>query len=352
MIRNYWYIIAICLRAITSQAQTATNAINNPPSIFDLMHFQEVLEAELTTDITALKADRFTDDYRPATLTFLDQQGQLQKWELKTRLRGKFRRIRCEEMPPLKLKFKKSDLAEAGLSSFNDMKLVSFCMSDLDEAEKLLKREYLAYKLYNELSEYSFRVQLLNIVYRDSKTNETSEQWAFLIEDLAQLRSRFNAEKCDDCFMRQASEFQVTELNKVAVFQYMIGNSDWSPGTLRNIKLLIKDNKFIPVPYDFDFSGLVNSSYAIPNVNYGLRSVTDRAYLGLVDPSELNETLDFYRNKRADLLQVIKDMKLLKGADRSEAALYLKSFFRDMNEIEMAKQVDLAQVQAGTNDHR
>ena len=100
----------------------------------------------------------------PAVFSFTDQSGAVQTWNIKVNLRGKFRRTRCENLAPLKLNFKKSELKAAGLAKFDDMKLVTHCMSSKSDAKALLQKEYLAYRLYNELTENSYRVQLLKIV--------------------------------------------------------------------------------------------------------------------------------------------------------------------------------------------
>ncbi|MCB9349767.1 MAG: hypothetical protein H6573_19980 [Lewinellaceae bacterium] len=67
---------------------------------------------------------------RAATLSFLDKQGNRQEWPLDISLRGKFRRMHCKDMPPLRLDFSKKDLEEAGLAQFDDLKLVNYCMGD------------------------------------------------------------------------------------------------------------------------------------------------------------------------------------------------------------------------------
>ncbi len=331
-------LLGICFPGLVLANSHDPN-IGDQTSIFDLMHYQEVLELTLETDVETLKAERLSDEYQKANIFFKDQFGKEQSWNMKVKLRGAYRRIHCSELPPLKWKFKKDDLKEAGLADFNDLKMVPFCISEIDEAEQVLKKEYLAYKLYNALTPISFRVQLLKITYRDVGTQEEMEQWAFLIEDLAQLRSRFNAENCENCFGRTAVDFHQEDLDRVAVFQYMIGNSDWSLTTAKNIKLLIINDKLTPVPYDFDFAGMVNAPYALPNPNYGLRKITDRAYIGFTAPNELKPTLKFYKEKKSELDQIVKDMKILSKKSRSEIRSYLFSFYSKMKEIKITEEL-------------
>ena len=198
-------------------------------SIFDLMHYSDALAVTLESDFEYLKANRRSEDYQKARIFFKDETGKEQAWNLKVRLRGNFRRVFCTDIPPLKLKFKKSELAVAGLAEFNDMKLVTYCTSNRQEAYELLMKEYLAYELYNELSDNSYRVQLLNITYKDANTGKKTRQWGFLIEDTAQLRHRMGgAEKVETVYNLPMERFSEKDRKLVALFEYIIGNSDWS----------------------------------------------------------------------------------------------------------------------------
>jgi len=176
----------------------ATNAFSNTlPSIFDVMNYQEVLEVTMEGDFTTLRNNRRSGEAQAVTLSFMDATGQEQTWNTKVTLRGHFRRMRCTAMPPMKLNFKKGDLKEVGLSKFDDMKLVTQCMEEDEESGAAVLKEYLAYKLYNGITEESFRVQLLKVTYKDTETQSTSKQWGFLIEDTAQLRNRLDVKKSE-----------------------------------------------------------------------------------------------------------------------------------------------------------
>jgi hypothetical protein len=73
--------------------------------------------------------------------------------------------------------------------------------------------------------------------------------------------------------------------NRVALFQYMIGNTDWSIVRERNVTLLLGEDGYQrPLPFDFDMSGLVNAHYAGPAPGLPIDDVTERFYLGFCDP--------------------------------------------------------------------
>lgn len=310
----------------------------NAQSIFDLMHYGEVLEMTLETDLTFLKENRRNGEYQKANIRFLDKNGNQQKWNLKVRLRGNFRRLNCTDIPPLKWKFKKSDLDSAGLSEFNDMKMVATCIEDKEAARIALMKEYLTYKLYNSLTEKSFRVQLLRLTYNDVSTGEKLKSWAFLIEDTAQLRDRIGAEKCEGCLGLTHEEFDQNTLKIMSLFQYMIGNSDWDIFTRRNFKIVKKDGLYIPIPYDFDFSGLVNAPYAIPNPDYRLLSIQERVYIGFPsDVESLHTTLQYFYGKRKTFKKVIQNFKPLCHAGRREMIAYLNSYFSNFEDIRIGE---------------
>ncbi len=316
---------------------TTTNA---QKSIFDVMSHKEVLSVTIEANFSALDSARRTADKHKGTLTFKDETGTEQKWNIKLTTRGNFRRLKCE-MAPLKVGFKKKDLKAAGLAKFDDMKLVTHCVANKAEAKALLQREYLTYKLYNEITEYSFRVQLLKINYVDVVTGKKTKHWAFLIEDTAELKKRIEATaKVENYLNLPRDTFHDGLLKIAAVFQYMIGNADWDVQIGRNVKYMIKDDKVLLIPYDFDFSGLVNAPYAIPNPNYGIPTVKTRIFLGYKEDAEkLKGTLAFFKTKRQALLETVNNFRALDEVSREEIMYYLDSFYLTLNNIVLAERV-------------
>ena len=320
-------LIAFLLGGQLSVMATTPESVK---SIFDLMYQEEALEMTLEVDLDELERIRRKDEEIPADLSFTDVDGVEQWWKLKVKVRGKFRRTNCIEIPPLKLNFKKSDLKEAGLAKWDDLKLVTQCVEDKREAREFLKKEFLAYKLYNKISDYSFRVQLLQITYKDRKSKRKLKQWAFLIEDSAQLRARMAAEKCKDCINLPVAQLDLAASSTTTAFQYLIGNGDWGIANIKNVKLFRKGEKVIPVPYDFDFSGLVSASYSLANVNYGAQTVKERIYLGpleLFDSPEMKEAVNKLSGQRDELITTVMDAKFLSRIHRVEVRDYLNEFF-------------------------
>lgn len=328
-------LFKITITGILLMGQTIflpVDVLGQTKSIFDLMNYGEILEMTIEANLDSLQNSRRSDEYQKAFLTFEDENKQIQNWKIKVRTRGKYRRRVCE-MPPLKIKLKKSRLAAAGLNEFNDMKLVTHCVANKNEAKELLFKEYLAYRLYEELTPDSYRTQLVRITYKDINTGRKSKNWGFLIEDTAQLADRMNAEKCD-CWGNNENDFEHGSVERVSLFQYMIGNEDYKLIALKNVKTLRRGTQLIPVPYDFDFSGLVNAPYAIANQDFNLNYVTDRVYLGSKKSLvRLHSTKVIFYAKEQRLKSIIGNFRKLDNLVKAEMTNYLDSFFQTMDAI-------------------
>lgn len=308
-------------------------------SIFDVINYQEVIKINLSFDLSSLQENRRNKDAYPGLLSFTDQTGQLQSWQVDMSLRGKFRRQRCQEMPPLTIDFSKKDLTEAGLATFDDLKLVTYCMDNDQAAREALIREYITYKLYNQLTAMSFRVQLVKMTIEDTRSGKKITQMAFLIEDTAQLRARLGATKVEGIRVRNKIEFQPHPLRMTSLFQYMIGNQDWGLTISKNVKYMRQADKVIVVPYDFDFSAIVGASYAVPPKESLDKPLTyGRAYLGFQEEVEdlriiFNEMLD----KRKELLQVIRKCRYLRASAKKEMEAYINFFFEQYKDLDFSR---------------
>lgn len=319
------------------QAAWATNDIGSK-SIFDIMNYQEVLNITLEGDFEELKTSRRTQEAYKAVLNFKNEDKVKQNWAVKLKLRGHFRRMNCE-MPPLKVDFKKSDLEAEGLAKFDDLKLVTHCSDNKQEAKEWLYREYLAYQMYRALTPNSYRVQMLRITYIDINTGKKSKNWGFFIEDTAQLAHRMNAKKIDQWGLR-ANDFQTLDLKVMSLFQYMIGNTDWEINTSRNLKMFKKDGKFIPVPYDFDFSGLVATSYARPSANYELSNIKERVYMGfLQDLHDMHDVRAIFAFQEDAMMDLIFDSRYLSYDSKLELKTYLEDFYQGIDKIEVKQRI-------------
>jgi hypothetical protein len=246
--------------------------------------------------------------------------------------RGNNRRETCY-MPPLKLKF--NNESSPTLSSLKTLKLVNPCDLSTTYNEYLLK-EYLCYKIYNQLTDMSLRTRLLKITYIDSASKKTFlTSHSFLIEDINDLAKRNNCVEVKRFVPHtDATNRQHTAL--VCIFQYMIGNTDWAIPVDHNIKLIAPkgDTTALPfaVPYDFDLCGLVNANYAVPNPILPIVSVKDRLYRGFPRTiEELQPTVALFNNKKDAIIDLINNFEMLPVNRRKDMINYLRPFFEIMS---------------------
>lgn len=308
-------------------------ATDTNKSVFDAMAYDDVIDIKVTSDFENLRTNRRFEETQEGVLTFEDENNIMQQFNVNLSLRGRYRRMFSKDIPPLRIDFGKKELKSSGYNKYDDLKLVTYFYEDKKLSKEILLKEYLTYKLYNVISGNSYRVQLVNLEMVDINTGKKDKQMAFLIEDSAQLSDRIGAKKLEDINAVNKEDFHKIQTQITSLFQYMVGNSDWSPETGKNIKLFEKQGKIICVPYDFDFSGLVNAPYAVPDNTKNLKSVKDRIYLGFDDNLEdLAKVIKLFENKKEKLLSTIANNKHLNYKNRSEIIVYIKAFYTELQE--------------------
>lgn len=317
---------------ISEKSSSLHTATSPSSSIFNQLERDDMLEITIKTDLKGLLSGKGVEKYIPAELSYEDMSGQDVSWSIEARQRGKYRRRVCD-FPPLKLRFDKKDLAQNGLSSFHTLKLVTHCMEDAYLSKTAVMKEYLAYQLYEELTDKSLKTQLVKVTYVDSKKRMLKiKRYGFIIENHHAMAARLDGAICD-CINPNMETLQQQQEMITAVFQYMIGNEDWDISMGRNVKMVQpKNGASYAVPYDFDFSGLVNVSYAVPNQDLGLNSVTERAFQGYFkERGDIEAILDYFQVKKAALYQIIQNLKPLDNIGRKRAIRYLDEFFLEMD---------------------
>lgn len=304
-------------------------------TIFDELSRQgEVLDVRLEAKFGHIFSDISNEEKHPALFVWTDADGREHEELLKVKLRGKFRRQTCD-FKPLMLKFKKDHLARRGLSDHNDLKLVTHCTDgDRLTSKYTVLREYLAYQMYAHLSPLSYRTQLLRITYVDSETHQRTRRWGILIEDTDEMAERLGGEEMEEVRNLPVGSVHSSQENLMAAFQMLIGNQDYSIPNCRNLKYVLPTNgtAAIPVPYDFDFSGMVAASYAIPNPNFPVLTVQDRIFLGRTeDVAEVERMFRHLHRERVRLYQIVMDFHYLPEDERAEVLRYLDGFYEIKN---------------------
>ncbi|MEM1215047.1 MAG: hypothetical protein AAGJ82_05155 [Bacteroidota bacterium] len=295
-------------------------------SLFDRLEQPELTHFTLTFNTNHLSEMKYQDEYFPATFTHAGEN-----WDAKIKVRGRYRRRVCD-FPPLKLKFSKDMLEAAGLQRHNKFKLVTHCSDNFDGADNVV-REQLTYDLYRLMTGEGYRTQLVKVTYRDAATGESTERFGILIEDTTEMAHAHGGDECEDCVNPAAAQFVAGNLEQVALFNYMIGNSDYDTRMMRNVKVVQQraGGQYKLVPYDFDFSGLVMTEYAKPNVNYGQTSVQDRVWIwDFSTAPQLNNVVADFAAKQDAAFDLVANYPHLSTKSKRQITKFLTEFFTDV----------------------
>jgi hypothetical protein len=296
----------------------------------DLFAIDEPMKISLFMDMKKYKREEFEGDYM--NVDFLYEVSDTLHIRKKVRIkpRGVFRRNYCS-MAPFWLNIRKADVANEHLQDVKRMKVVTRCR-DAKSYDELVLREYLAYKIYNILSPVSFRVRLIRMRYVDTgKNNKVTEGWAFLIEPEGLLAERMDAlaVKRDDLAM---SLMKPEDMDRVALFMYLIGNTDYSVSGRHNLKILgmpgFGSEGYTPVPYDFDIAGIVDAYYANPREGLGLTSVRVRYFQGPCRSDEaFMEAIEHINQYREEILTLVSEFEYLDSKNKKKVLKYLEDYF-------------------------
>ena len=310
-----------------------------------------ILKAVLTAPIAQTYAQRNSDVrlYHPGQWTYIDEKGETQRLDVSIRIRGNFRREYCE-LPPIRLNFKKSQVRGTLFKGQDKLKLVAPCQHGLESQQKLLL-EYLAYRTYEILTDHSFGARLIRLSYVDS--DESIRSWtdmAFVIEDDSDIGKRLGLDKV----RVKANQFEDLDRPTTALvelFQLLISNHDYSvlqgpegEYCCHNSVMYTRQeaaDRRIPIPYDFDMSGLVNAAYAAPPDHLPIRLVRTRYYRGLCQPTEvMDEALAHMLSKKDEILALYENMPELSRLSRNRTVGYIKNYFAILeDEAKLKKQV-------------
>lgn len=289
---------------------------------------EDVIEITLTTDFRNLVTHKKKEIYQAATITFNLPDSIKLTEEIEIKARGEYRKAECY-IPNIMLNFK-TPRAKA-LTKLGRLKLVWGC-DKTSYNEQLILKEYLVYKIYNLLTDKSFRVRLVRISGTDLKGKiKPFTEYAFFIEDVDDMARRNNCVETEAKVHTEATDRQQATL--MALFQYMIANTDFAVPLSRNIKLIqSKGDSLSPpyaVPYDFDYCGLVNARYAIPPEELPITSVRQRLYRGFPRTmEELKFALQIIHTQHPAIDSLITNFGPLSEHNKKEMIKYLDEFFK------------------------
>lgn len=312
-----------------------TIALCQSPHFFDA---DEVIVLNLRGDLKALFKDRGEDpQYHPLTLQYKTGLDSI-NIPVRIKTRGHFRKLSSNcKYPPLWLNFKKSTIPQNSIfEGLDKVKLVTPC-----QAEKYVIHEYLVYKLYNLITPKSFKARLVKVIFQDTVKNKSSEPfYTILLEEEKQMAMRNQSTSIEHIGLRP-EVIQKEDFLKMAVFEYLIGNTDWSIQFQQNIKLIKTDSVSLPIaiPYDFDHAGIVRAPYANPAPELKLRSTLERRYRGYCMPEmgEFTAVFETFNQLKADIYALYDGNPLLSSSYQRRTLKFLDDFYETINDPKKAR---------------
>ncbi|MFP4487996.1 MAG: hypothetical protein ACLFN1_01705 [Bacteroidales bacterium] len=300
-----------------------------PGEVEGIFETGEILDISLRFDITTFMRQKSDEEYMDAVITIYNSADDSVSYDIKLRARGVSRRDLCT-FPPIRLNFKNTRTVYGDIDSMKNIKMVTHC-NPANPYEGYLLKEYLVYKLYNLVTDYSFRVRLLRVKYIDTgKKGRHYSKYGFLIEPLDLLEQRMNAFEIENLLLRY-SDLVPDELDRMTIFQFMVGNPDWQVASYHNIKVVKKRQqvKGVAIPYDFDYSGFVNTSYALPAEALHIENVRQRVFLGACRPdSTYSRILQEFMDNKDNFYDEIEKCSLLDEKSKKYVSRYLDGFFK------------------------
>jgi len=298
-----------------------------------LFDSDSVLQITLSGNIRDLLNDRGDDPkYHSLVVSYSEKDGEKISITAEAKTRGHFRKLmgNCS-YPPLLLRFFKSDTLDASVfRTQQKIKLVMPCRAD-----DYIVYEWLVYKLYNIVTPKSFRARLVSVTLADNKNKKNvSPFYGILLEEETQMAKR-NNEVAVERKMRP-EDTQQDDFLTMAVFEYLVGNTDWSVQYLQNIKLIAADSIQVPttVPYDFDHAGIVNTPYANPAEELKMSSVRERRYRGycMQDMKEFDSVVALYNRLKPAIYDLYTSCQLLSAKYVKSTLKYLDDFYTTIND--------------------
>jgi hypothetical protein len=209
--------------------------------------------------------------------------------------------------------------------------------------DRYIMLEYLVYRSYAVIADPALRVRLVQVSFHDSEKPARDQRgYAFFIEDIGRAAARRD-QVWLDIQSHRTGDLDAAQLTVMTLFQYMVGNTDWSAVKGRpndrcchNVAVFGQEGVDFntAVPFDFDQTGLVNPPYAAPpDPSLGIRRITERKYRGLCEHNdELAGAITVFNQQRPELEALFGRDDLPYPKDRERALKYIREFYDTIND--------------------
>jgi len=322
----------------TAQARDTAAPKPKPPTHF--FDVEDPLPLTFTANLSRLRGDKGEKaPWRAATIAYPGPDGRPVALPVTVRTRGFFRLKECA-FPPLRLNFGRKAVAGTVFEGLDKPKLVNYCR-DNDRYEEYVLQELQLYRILALLTPFSHKTRLVRTTYVDSTSGKVqTTRYAFILEEPKALAERVGGAVIEEKGAT-AGDFEPYNAALVGVFQYFIGNPDWSTAHLHNAEI-VRDSIFrnILVPYDFDFAGAVNTLYAVPDSLLPIKSVRERIFRGhCASADDYASVFALFNEKKSAIYALYSDQigRLLRPGTIKETLAYFDDFYRTINSPRTAK---------------
>ena len=290
------------------------------------------LDIAFSISTKTIKNSKVDSVYFKEKMYYRNTAGITDSIKIGVKRRGNFRLEQCY-FPPLWMKIDKKAGKNTLFEGNKKLKLVMPCDSR-SENNDLILREYICYKLYEAVTSYSFKSRLVNIDFTDEKGRKSKDYQlkGILIEDVDKTAKRCGGKTAPDVRI-SGSALNDTCALRFDLFQLMIANTDWSKRSQHNSKLINHNSGYIPLPYDFDMSGVVDAPYSVVSQvgddKLPIESVRERYYRGYCTSNEITQLVrKEFLSKQEKLMAVPDELKgMLSNKEIEGIKTYLEKFF-------------------------
>ena len=302
----------------------------------------DVLDMTLAVPLRTLIRGRTRRPEVEGTLSYTEADGAVTELDVEVRTRGRSRLELCS-FPPLSVNLRRGQVAGMLFDGQNRLKLVTLCR-DTPGYREYLELEYVIYRMYEQVSDFAYRVRPLRVQYLDSERGGDAEEApAFFIEHQNGIAERVGMQAADVPGVPLAA-LRPEPLATYALFQYVIGNTDWSAISAAEDDTCCHNGDVLTpadgstgavvVPYDFDQAGLINTAYAAPHEDLPIRSVTQRLFRGFCATNELLDATVEKFNTARPAMEALLDAAALRDRTRADALQFLAGSYEILNDPE------------------
>lgn len=305
-----------------------------------LFQGEKLVKVTISTNLRTVIFDVGDDrESHPATLRYLEGNDTI-PLEVMLKTRGNFRRDRSTcDFPPLRIEFDENIPPGMLFSGMKDVKMVTHCR-DRSINQRYVLEEYMIYKIYNLFTDLSYKVRLAQVTYTDTEDRiKPIHQFAFFIEPTGKMAERIGGREIELKGLA-LNHLNHPQINLFTVFQYFIANTDWSIRALHNVKLVSFSSEpmAIPIPYDFDFSGVINTYYSAPDSAFGISSVRTRLFRSNCRKlEELVPTFDLFRDKKQQIYDLYRDFPYYEENRVKKILKFYDEFFDTLSNEKKAR---------------